>query len=90
MEWIDEIFNDTPQEKPKASLWLLSSIDSLIAGASITQEEKERLEKTDFESMDLEEVYKVVNYLKDRQLDPIAYGFNYSQTDIIKHLKKLL
>lgn len=37
-----------------------------------------------------EEEYKeIVKKIYDNQLDPISYGFNYGQKDIIKHLNKL-
>ena len=36
------------------------------------------------------EYYQIVNNLKLNQLDPIAYGLNYNQTALKKHLSKIL
>lgn len=36
-----------------------------------------------------QEYYRLIDYLKDNQMDAITSGFNYNQTDIRKHLKKL-
>ena len=89
MEWIDEFLADDKPQGNKASLWTLSSLESLLSGAAISYEEREILERMDFESMPADEVYKIIDYLKERQLDPISNGMRYTMTDINKHLKKL-
>jgi len=37
----------------------------------------------------INEVYTIINKIRDNQLDPITHGTNYNQTAILKHLKKL-
>jgi len=36
-----------------------------------------------------EEIYRLIEYLVNNQLDPITHGRGYNQTDIKNHLKKL-
>ena len=35
------------------------------------------------------EYYFIIEKLKESELDPVTMGFNYNQTDIKNHLKKL-
>lgn len=63
-------------------------IESLLETSSISPERKAAIftEKDSYSSIDAE---KVILYLKDNQLDPIASGKNYSQTDINNKLNTL-
>ena len=56
-------------------------IDSLLIGAAITPEELDELDR-EKHYMSQERAREVIEYLKNSQVDPVAAGNNYSQSDI--------
>ena len=56
-------------------------IDSLLMTAAISPEQLEDIER-ERSYMSSERAGEIIKYLQDNQLDPIAAGLNYSQTDI--------
>jgi len=63
-----------------------NQIETLLLSSNISPEESQQLYR-DKSYMNRIEAEKCIKYLKDNQIDNIAAGNNYSQTDIIKKIK---
>jgi len=77
------------------SLWTYKNSDQdyltiLLNTCSYEGRIRDRIER-DIENLNMEEgeYYLLVAKLLDAQVDRITAGFNYSQTDILNHLRKL-
>lgn len=77
----DYLIEETPCNE-----WQISAIEMLLKHSNIDHSEREDIERKML-SFSEEEAYKTIEYLRENQLDPIVSGFNFSQTDICKHLK---
>lgn len=67
----------------------LDHIDSLLGLSGISMKEKESI-RSNMKGFTEEDGYITIQYLVDNMPDPITSGRNYSQTDIINHIKKIV
>lgn len=67
----------------------IEHIESLLPLSAIPMQYKDSI-RDNMKSYTEEDGYLTINYLVDNLPDPITSGWNYSQTDIIKHLKKII
>jgi hypothetical protein len=88
MAYIDALLtdiNNTPIEK--ATDGQLSYIETLIQTSSIDHDRADHI-LNNLESLSYTEAEELLRWLNEHQTDPIMSGRNYSQTDILNHLKK--
>lgn len=83
-QYIDNAINLDNQEF-EARNYQLSMIESLLSNANILDAQKEQIERQ-LSSINFHEANKVIEFLKDNQLNAIQSGNNYSAADIHKEL----
>lgn len=64
-------------------------LSSLVENSTFDEQVKEDYFRRMSESMPLEDYEKAKGELLDSQVDKITAGLNYTQTDLVKHLRKL-
>jgi hypothetical protein len=64
-------------------------IEQLLQHACISIEEKSDIERLMF-GYSVSEANEVIERLKEAQVNPIEAGNNYSQTDIVKQINKII
>lgn len=81
MSYIDELYNADPNK--------LDRIEGLLKTAAIQYELKEELYRELKGAIDTERAEELLEYLYSNQIDPIASGVNYSQTEIKNKINKI-
>lgn len=64
-------------------------IEQLLQHACISPEEKSEIERLMF-GYSVSEANEVIERLKEAQVNPIEAGNNYSQSDIVKQINKII
>ncbi len=78
-----DLSNDVPRDRGK----VLARAKIALETSYLSEWRKDELRET-IEDLETYDLYQLVRYLDQNQLDPIAKGTNYSQTDIKNKLKK--
>jgi len=94
MDWdkldqLDDIFAEDFNPNSPANDMQLRYIESLLCRAVIPQEEVNEIARLQGD-FTWQEASAVIEHLLNNQPDPVTHGQNYNQTDIIKHIKKIL
>ena len=88
MSWIDEYLDDLFEPIEDFSK-KLEPLYRLLETSTLDMVQRDDYEYH-IDDIDNKDDYReCLQYLLDNQTDPILSGRNYSQTDIMKHLKKL-
>ena len=87
--WIDEFFDEMEAANEPLSFTQESSLHSLLDRSSISPERKELI-LLEIDQATQEDLPRLFSILIESQVDPITSGLNYTQTDIKKHLCKLI
>lgn len=85
MDWIDELFEETP----KAEAWQQDLIEELLLSSVISPEENDMLYNS-ISNLNYQEAEDLIIYLKTKQVERISAGLNYNMTYLNKFLKKTI
>ena len=72
-----------------------NAIEGLLSRSSFSTWEKDSIRDrvisidSNWNAETSQEYFQIIDRLKDSKIDPIAFGFNYKQTDILNHIKSL-